>query len=188
MEPFELRNKSNKKLIFRATLPEFGVQTKDVYDALNMAAAPQKVLLFAAFDKLNEIYHRPRLSGGQFYLQLVPGYGRDVNPYQMIENKLIFKAQKRANREHNSQVLGMMVAKLLYQKSPETFEALTHELILRTPRSHPFWGALPVTAEQQRQLFRYYELGGPNHRPLPAPFRLSVDQQSFLSHVISKAE
>lgn len=185
-EPFELWNKSNDKLIFRASLPEFGVQTKDVYDALNMAAAPKKVLLFAAFDKVNEIYHKPRLSGGRFYLQLVHGYSHDMNPYQMIENKLIFKAQKRINRQHNSQVLATMVAKLLYQKSPQTFQALTQELILTMPKSTPFWGGLPTTAEQQRQLFRYYEVGGPNYRPTPGPFRLHAEQQDMLSHIISK--
>ena len=187
-EPFELRNRSNNKLIFRASLPEFGVLTEDVYDALNAAAAPRKVLLFAAFDKINEIYHRPRLSGGRFYLQVVPSYGNDMNPYQMIENKLVFKAQKRTNREHNSQVLAILVAKLLYQKNPQTFQALAQELILTMPKSSPFWGALPSTAEQQRQLFRYYEIGGPNYRPTPAPFRLSGDQQGMLSHIISKTD
>ena len=187
MAEFELRNRSDHKLIFRASLPEFGVQTKEVYDALNAAAAPQKVLLFAAFDKVDEIYHKPRLSGGRFYLQLVPGYGRDMNPYQMIENKLAFKAQKRANRQHNSQVLATMVAKLLYRKSPETFRALTQELILTMPQSTPFWGGLPTTAEQQKQLYRYYEVGGPNYRPTPAPFHLKMDQQNMLSHIISKA-
>jgi hypothetical protein len=164
------------------------VQTKDVYDALNKASAPHKVLLFGAFDKVHEIYHAPRLSGGRFYLQLVHGYGNDMNPYQMIENKLIFKAQKRANREHNSQVLAILVAKLLYQKSPQTFKALAQELILTMPKSSPFWGALPSTVEQQRQLFRYYEVGGPNYRPSPAPFHLNGGQQGMLSHVISKVE
>jgi hypothetical protein len=181
MEALQIQSKATGKLAFQVMLTPRGVATTDVYAALNQAVAPLRVLLYAAFDKINEIFHRPRITGGLFYYELVTSYPSGMDPFIMIREKLAFKAQKRAIREHNSQALAAMVGKLLFQKSPQTFRALADEVVNKVGRTEPFWGGTPTTEEQMRQLLRYYNVDGPGYRAAPLGFKLNPEQLAILT-------
>lgn len=180
MEALQIRSKSTGQLAFHVMLTPRGIATADAYAALNRAASPLRVLLYAAFDKPKEIYHKVRMMGGLFYYELVTTYPWGMDPFNMIREKLVFKEQKRALREHNSQILAAMVGKLLYQKSPQTFRALAQEVVNTVGRSEPFWGGTPITDEQMRQLLRYLDKDGPGYRARPLGFKLNPEQLAIL--------
>ena len=109
-----------------------------------------------------------------------PHYPAGMDPLDMIGAKLAFKAQKRVSREHNSKVLVALVGKILYQKSPQSFVTLANEIVATMPRTEPFWGGVPRTEEQMRQLLRYLDKEGPNYRPPPLGFKLNPDQMTIM--------
>ena len=168
-DPLNILDTRNGRAILTLQLPPRGIATKDLYDALNRAVQPFKALIFSKDSgKPTEVYHKPRTSGGNYALKVVSVYPEGYNPYDMIDKKLLFKAEKRSSRIHNSKVLAGMVGKALYQKSPATFLALANHEIEKMDKP-AFWGGQPRTELQMSQLTRHLSANGPQYRE--APFR-----------------
>jgi hypothetical protein len=191
-EPFSVFFQDRK--VYETVLPQFGVSTRDVYDAFNRVAKPKKVLLFSRFAKSSEIFHKPRLSGGQFNLVLVPDYPKDTDPVTMIHNKLEFKNYKRVAREHDSRLLAELVGMELYRENPKTFHVIVENVLGKHDGKHTlnFMAGMPANHDMFRQLYRYYNPAGPEYRPSPSAFAIperdsQITRKSLRDHVASRA-
>jgi len=205
LEAFVITRKG--RTIFKKVLSPNGVLTADVYRELNSIVQPKKVLLFAGFDKPNEIFHKPRLTGGVFDLKLVSDYPRGADPESMIKEKATFKESKRKSREHNASVLAEMVGRILYvleheddleysaeraemlgrfifKQDPKTFHKFATEVLEHTEGPRGFIGAEPTTSEQFRQIYRYYDSAGPRYRAAPQKFLLTEQEANDLEFLL----
>lgn len=166
-------NKTHKTIIEIPVSSTVGLRTLDVYYLLNNIASPNKVLLHSSTAKGNDIYHRIRISGGIYYLTLVPYYPEDMDPITMTQNKAKFKKVKRANRAHDINVLVNLVGKALYDVSPQTFMELARQVTASRQRGE-FWGGVPQTELQMHELVRYLDSNGPEYTPPPLPLKVPL--------------
>jgi hypothetical protein len=182
LPPVTIVSRQTGRVLVQFPSSPLGYKTVQVYEFLNRAAYPKVALLYSDDDKPAEIYYKPRLGGGEYSVAFVPSYGPHINPFQLIQNKVLFKNLKRENRRHDSQILAEQVGEELYRASPGAFATLAGRVIdgvdegVTTPA---FWGGVPRSEEQYQHLVRHYRPGGPGYRPPPsniAPSKRVVKQ------------
>jgi hypothetical protein len=103
LPPVTIVSRQTGRVLVQFPSSPLGYKTVQVYEFLNRAAYPKVALLYSDDDKPAEIYYKPRLGGGEYSVAFVPSYGPHINPFQLIQNKVLFKNLKRENRRHDSQ-------------------------------------------------------------------------------------
>ena len=173
LPPVTIVSRQTGRVLVQFPASPLGYKTAQVYEFFNQAARPKVALLYSDEDKPAEIFRRPRLGGGEYSVVFVPSYGPHMNPFQLIQNKVLFKNLKRENRRHDSQILAEQVGEELYRASPGAFATLASRVIdgLDEGFAAPaFWGGVPRSEEQYSHLVRYFRPGGPGYRPSPSNF------------------
>jgi len=171
LPPVTIVSRQTGRVLFQFPSSPLGYKTVQVYEFLNKAAYPRFALLYSDDDKPTEIFRKPRLGGGEYSVAFVPSYGPHMSPFQLIQNKVLFKNLKRENRRHDSQILAQQVGEELYRASPGAFATLAGRVIDGVDdgvTAPAFWGGVPRSEEQYQHLVRHIRPGGPGYRPPPS--------------------